>query len=656
MCGIVGVVSFKNRLHLSKEDISSVIDKLKHRGNDEYNYYLDDHVFMLSCRFSIIGKDNGSQPFFTEDRRIVAVYNGEIFNYKQIKKELTKEGHIFHTDTDGEVIPGLYSKYGGKYPIYCNGDFAVAVYDWSNNKLILSRDRFGVRPLYYTIFDGRVVFSSEVKAVSHLIPRLRISRSSLFSYTQCGFIKSPSSFFENIYQVKASTTISIDSDLRVQEHKYWEIPLDSPKLKADEKDILFTVTDLLKDSISLRLQSDVPVGIYLSGGIDSSIVAYLVKDVATKDLSAFTIDFDNKSFSEKDFSTRFSRQLKLNHTLYTHTEEQAVKLFPRLIYHLEGIANSGGPMAFYALASAAKNNVDVILSGEGADEIFAGYGFHLIDRKKKVFDKWWMKPFLPIVKRYLKYKNELGYYFPSKEELNHVLRTFGIYSPGLQFFARKGLFLLNKIKIKGINYDKELTKVRDSFSDLAEFSKRISSFDLLTYIDFRTWLEHHLVVVNGDRPSMANTIETRYPYLDHRLIEYVARISDHIKIKRQKTKYVLRNLNLPKLPAYIWMREKIPFLAPACRPFFNDEMKKKYCYIEELTSPESIEKKGYFEKDVLLETNRLLKEYYEGNKFQIKKKSYGNISFYESIFLTVLSVQMLDELFIQGKCYSDFER
>lgn len=392
---------------------------------------------------------------------------------------------------------------------------------------------------------------------------------------------------------------------------------------------------------------ELPVGVYLSGGIDSSVISKVVSDLNDKSVDSFTIDFENKTFSEAEKAKSFAAKYNLNHQAFTHSDESSVSNFPKLIKHTECILNTGSPMAFHSLANFAKKKVDVVLGGEGADEVFCGYGFQNIEYKRGQYLKWYYAPFMPFIKYRLKKTDQYNNFFPPVSEVEYVKEIFGKFSPGWQFFARKGEKLLKLLHIKGINSKEEKIKVKDQFSSFIDFSKNISNFDFMTYIDFRTWLEHHLLVINGDRPSMAATIESRYPYLDYRLVEYVCRLPSSFKVNGNISKSLLRDISIDGIDKKVMDRKKVPFLAPACKQFFNQSFKDKYSYIDYFTSVDVIARKGYFNDNVLVDVKKELEIFHNTNE-QDKNRSYGDLHIKESVFLTVLSVNLLDEIFVQG--------
>lgn len=647
MCGIAGVVNFKSEIKNVDLKIEHFRSSLLHRGPDETGFYQDCNAILLNDRFSIIGKSNGSQPFYSKNKEIISVYNGEIYNFRDLKEELVKDGVVFSKETDGEIIPHLYDKYGPEFMNKLNGEYAIAVYDKRKKELFLGRDRFGVRPLFYSLTSDGVYFSSEIKSILPFIETKKISKNSIYSYMRCSFLKAPITMFENVFQVESANYILLKDNKISEINRYWELPLDREKKKISLDDALYETKQLLVDSVKLRLQSDVPVGVYLSGGVDSSVIAKVVSDNNSDEVSSFTIDFENKSFSEVNKAKEFSGRCNFNHFVYNYNESYVVEHFPRMIKHCESILNTGSAMAFNGLAKFTKNKVDVILGGEGADETFCGYGFHNIEYKKNLYKKWYIKPLLPIIKLYLKSKDRLNDYFPPLDEINEVCETFGVFSPGLQFFARKGKTMASYLKIKEFNEKEGMREVNNQFNYFKEFSKKVDSFDFMTFVDFRTWLEHHLLVVNGDRPSMAETIEARYPYLDYRLVEFVCQLPASHKIKDDISKFLLRSLDIEGIDKKVMNRKKVPFLAPACKPFFSSKLREKYKYIDFMLSEETIKKKGYFETGVIREIFNELDSFHS-KKMQKKDKSYGDLHFKESVFLTVLSVHLLDELYIQG--------
>ena len=644
MCGIAGYYSKSGPLPDLSRQRESLHKALLHRGPDEQTEYVSGNVHLFHFRFSIIGLSNGTQPLMGSDGKIAAIYNGEIYNYRELKAELEGKGYVFTKETDGEVIPYLYQEHGTEFVQRLNGEFAIALHDPGQDRFYLIRDRLGIKPLFYANQGESLIFASEAKGIIALDPNLAsLDRSSLFAFAQAGFMKSPLSVFRSIRQLAEGSYLEVaDGGRSVTEKRYWDVPLGESKEASSLSDVIDQATELLEDSMKLRLQSDVPVGAYLSSGIDSSTVAFLASRAAPTRMRAYTIDFVDKSFSEAEPVKELAAELGYNHKLYVHTDEATVALYPKMIFHGETPILTASTLAYCGLAAFAKQDgSDVIVGGEGADEVFCGYGFHTQEAKRKRLNGFPMGLFKAFTRSYFRRKGEEADFFPSESVQEGVARLFGRYSAGLEHYAEKGSFITSKLRMIGIDADSERRQFRELFDGMVESGRGFDDYDYLTYVDYKTWLQEHLLSTNGDRPSMASTVELRVPYLDHRLVEFMAKVRTSQKIAAKTDKYILRHLRIEGLPEVVRNRKKRPFGAQSCKPFFNQELRRKFSYIEQLTSPSSLKEKGYFAPDVLDEISPALESFYQGGKL-------ANRAYLEHTYLTVLSVQLLDEIFVQG--------
>jgi asparagine synthase (glutamine-hydrolysing) len=652
MCGIFGYFSNASEQIIRNEHLENISYALHHRGPDDINIHRSKGSCIGILRYRVVGTESGSQPIVSESGKTIVVYNGEIFNHLELRRILASHGRFPPEDSDGSVLADLYEEFGPKCFSMINGDFAIAVHNLANDTLVLARDRFGVRPLYFQKDGEALTFSSEAKGVPNITGDLpTMDRVNLGTFALCGFMLNPMSLFENVEQLPiASYATFKHGNLKV--HRYWDFPFlcdNKPKKGTLDREL---VSELLEDSVKLRLQADLPVGVFLSSGLDSSLIAFLAKRHLPR-LDAFTLRFQDQGYDESESAAEFARDAGLDHHILEYTNRHAVELFPKLIFHTESIINSGGPMAFYALAKFAKEKVGVVLGGEGADEVFHGYGFHRAQKRLELLRKGGLDPSRGLghaLARSMGLKEES---VPGNKVLSRVNSLFGRDSLGLRYFAQKGLTLFNELGIIDVTESDCIARIRSASDSKFTRATSLDLADFETLVDFETWLENHLLVVNGDRASMAATLEVRYPFLDHRLVDYIQSLPPSERVSLTIDKTILRNLRIEGFPKKFLRRGKNPFLAPAGRPFFDSTLRNQFPYIDRMTSIETTKEKGYFDALVVERIIENLSTAYNSPKYS-KKSSYGHVHFLESIFLTVLSVHLWDDLFVRGNSLSEY--
>jgi asparagine synthase (glutamine-hydrolysing) len=651
----------------SKEDVFRASKKLLHRGPDETGSFFNNYSALCVLRYKVQGITNGAQPFRSSCGQFIVIYNGEIYNHVELRKHLNGKGIIIDSMSDGAVIPDLFALYGPNFITLLNGEFAIAILDTYQKSIHLYRDRFGIRPLFLHQGDGVFVFASEAKAIAELCYATRnLNLRSLGSFALTGFLKNPQTLFHEIEQIPVASFVSLQSNGKKITSRYWDFPFvhsfSAPALYCerdrtqyfDENVVTETLSELLDDAVKVRLATEIPFGVFLSSGLDSSLIAHTASRYTAGPINTFTLRFQESGFDESKEAAAFAKASGFSHHILDYNDNLAVSLFPHLIFHTEGIINSGGPMAFHALAKFAKQHCGVVLGGEGADEVFHGYGFH---REHRLFamlrnlgicgDNFFSRG---IFKAFDLAKKDM---FPDKELIQRAIDLFGRNSLGLHYYARKGQVLFPGLQIFGVSEHEAISATNDAFSSMLNRGSNLCDLNFLTLIDFETWLESHLLVNNGDRSTMGSTLEVRYPYLDHRLVEYVSKCPIEKRVSLLTNKVLLRKLNVNNFPKAMLKKKKNPFLAPSGKPFFNLEMRKKYTYINELISYRSIKEKGYFNAETLSPILKELADFYQSSHFN-KNNSYGRAHLLESIFLTVLSVQVWDEIFIQGRAPESF--
>ncbi|MEE9552923.1 MAG: asparagine synthase (glutamine-hydrolyzing), partial [candidate division Zixibacteria bacterium] len=521
MCGIAGFFQLHNDAPPDDELIRRMVGAVRHRGPDEFGAYLDNRCVLGQARLSIIDLEGGSQPLCNEDETIWITYNGEIFNYIELRDELEKHGHKFRTQSDTEVVVHAYEQWGNDCLSRFNGQFAFAIYDIKTKSLFVARDRLGIRPIFYTVHDGRFYFASEIKSIlsDSSIPR-RIDYKGLAEIFTWWTTAPPRTPFENINELEAGTYLEIKNG-KINTEKYWR--MDFPEEFDSDRSVASWAEELhalLVDSVRLRLRADVPVGAYLSGGLDSSATTSLIKHFTNTRVETFSIAFHDKAYDESEYQNQMAEYLKTNHHQIQCSWRDIAENFPAVILHTERPILRTAPTPLFMLSKLVReNNFKVVLTGEGADEIFGGYDIF----KETLIRKFWAK-------------NPDSTMRPSLlRKLYPTLPLSGARAKFyLETFYKAGLAKIDSFHFSHIPRINTTVKVMDYFTDdiraaigdydsvLAHGKNLPPNFDRWNhlaraqYLEANSLLSGYLLSSQGDRVSAANSIEGRYPFLDHR--------------------------------------------------------------------------------------------------------------------------------------------
>jgi len=587
MCGIFGIYNFKGKQPVLKEALEKGIGRLKHRGPDDRGFFVRDNIGLAHCRLSIIDLESGRQPIFNEDRSVSIVFNGEIYNYRQLRKELLDKGHIFSTKTDTEVLAHLYEEKGEKLLEDLNGIFAFCIFDAKRERLILARDRLGVKPLFYHYTKEGIVFSSEIKAFLTFEQfRHELNPESIHDYFSLGYILGPKTIFKEVHSLLPGHFLEVDNG-RVTLKEYWDIKLGRYS-KTDKNDILSQINRQVSASVDMQLVSDVPVGSFLSGGLDSSCVSYYMKQhLNGSQMKTFSVGFKEETYSELDYADLVSRHLRTSHEKLEVMPPDIECLKRIAWYNDEPFADTSSVPMYFVCGLAAKF-VKVVLSGDGGDEGFGGYETYIADNLAKNYRKY-----CPSVLR--KLAKKIVFSLPvsfNKISMDYKLRRF---SEGAEFDSLKAHYwwrvvftpeeiqrlLSDKLKYSIGKYDP-----LDTFRRYFDKTEGLPTFQRLNYVDFKTWLADD-ILRKVDRASMAHSLEARVPLLDHRLVELAVDIPDKWKIYKGKvTKYIFKKSMQGKLPKKIIWRKKRGFNSPVAhwvskelshsiKKYLNEEKFKK---------------------------------------------------------------------------------
>lgn len=597
--------------------IRKMNEKLAHRGPDAQATFMYENLAFGFTRLSIIGLNNGMQPISNEDNSLVVICNGEIFNYVELRNDLIKRKHIFSTETDVEVILHLYEEHGMEFLNMLNGQFAFALYDKKRQVLFCARDHLGIIPFYYTIANGTFIFASEVKSIAeHPSVRLSVDAIGLDQIMTFPGLVSPRTMFEKIQSLENGHYLTYNQSGQLLVEQYWD--LDYPEMDKwdnvmSEKSYIETLEEALTTSLKYRLRADVPSGLYLSGGLDSSIIASMVHRKYPNIIKeAFSIDFTDTQHSEAHYQRLVARanNLHLNQKVFQY--EDISERLVQSVYHSECPIKETYNTASLSLSeSVKKKQIKVILSGEGADEFFAGYVGYRFDKMRQ----------LNLV------STEAS---PQEKQLRESL--WGDES----FFYEKNYLDFNEVK-KNI-YSKA---IRDNFDQINCLTNApVVNKDKLhgkhimhkrAYIDYKLRLVDHLVSDHGDRMGMANSVEVRYPFLDKDLIELSTKIPPSLQLNDFTEKYMLREMAKPYVPKEVLEREKFHFIAPGS-PFLLQQGTE---YIQDLLSYDRIKRQGFFDPDTI-----------ESLKKKYSQKGYViNAPYENDLLIVVITFGIMLDLF-----------
>lgn len=616
MCGIAGYVDLLGAGRVEESVLERMANALVHRGPDSRGYFVDKNAAIGTRRLKIIDLETGDQPLFNEDRSLVLSCNGEIFNYRELRSELEQKGHSFRTKTDVEVLVHLYEEENVGFLNRLNAQFAFAIYDRNQRTLFLARDQFGICPLFHTVVDGFFIFASEIKAILEhpLVPR-RVNLTGLDQVLSLPGAISPQTLFEGIQSLPSGHYIlARNGDVAVREYWDLEYPLASECSDGKpEQHYADTLAGLLEQSVRYRLQADVPVGFFLSGGLDSSMIAAMIRRVSPDiQRHSFSISFSDERICESKYQRLMSDAVaSIHHEIPFNDSDIATRLRDA-VYHSECPLKETYNTASLALSKETRNTgVTVVLNGEGSDELFAGYvGYRFDKRGKEAKRAPDLETVLGNELRQKLWGDEDLFYEKddySFREIKQMLYSEPI-SENLPEFDCTNFPVINKDRIRGRH----------------PLHKR-------SYLDFKLRLGHHLIADHGDRMTMANSIEARYPFLDFNLIEFCRVIPPDLKLNGFKEKYILKKAAENLIPSQIVNREKFGFVAPGSPAL----LQQKIDWVFDLLSYDRIKRQGYFNPD----TVEFLKNKYSKKGFQL------NLTLEDDLLIVVLTFGLFLELF-----------
>ena len=588
MCGICGVVNAGNDSLIDKGILHQMCQTIYHRGPDDDGYYFDQQAGLGMRRLSIIDLVSGDQPVSNEDETLWVVFNGEIYNYKSLHADFVGKGHRFKTKSDTEVIVHAYEEYGERCPEYFNGMFAFALWDVPRRRLLLARDHVGIKPLYYWIGQDRLIFGSELKSViAHPgVPR-EIDLVALDQFLTLEYIPTPRTIFKGVYKLPPGYRL-VYQEGNVHIEQYWDIP--DKDVPGDEKIIEEMLIELIDDSVRMQLMSDVPLGAFLSGGIDSSTVVASMSKSSNSSVKTFSIGFDDATYNELPYARAIASRFRTDHTEEI-LEPDIADLAERLVRHLDEPFGDFSIFPTYLVSEVARKEVKVVLSGDGGDELFGGYDTYVAQQMDRYYR------YLPASLRQGLIPTLMGKVPPRPEKKGLINKTKrfveGAALPSSLQHTRWMLFMT--AEDKSYLYQPDVSACLDGTSTASVLEghfDRKTGFDPLAqqqYVDIKTYLVDD-ILTKVDRMSMAVSLETRVPLLDYRIVELAVNLPPQMKLYRGETKRILKQAMAGRLPHEVLNKPKQGFSIPL-KNWLRDPLKPM---MMDLLSPEKVQQRGYF--------------------------------------------------------------
>jgi asparagine synthase (glutamine-hydrolysing) len=646
MCGICGVFNQGQLNPTRAETLADMVGALDHRGPDESGGYLDDQVALGQSRLSIIDLSGGAQPMANENGEIWLVFNGEIFNYVELAEELKKAGHVFATQSDTEVIIHAYEEWGCDCVERFNGQFAFGIWDKPLDRLFLARDRVGIRPLYYTTVENRFLFASEIKSIfaDPSISR-ELDAQGLAQVFSLWATVAPTTPFKGIRQVRPGHCLIVEKGSPPREYRYWrpDFPDAEPTQYTGEKKLDQLAEELrekLEASTKLRmLRADVPVGVYLSGGIDSSVIGALVRRFHHGHLRTFSLSFKHPDFDERNYQNEMVERLGTDHSVVQVDYHDIAEAFYDVIGYTESPILRTAPAPLYLLSKLVRqNDYKVVLTGEGSDEFLAGYDIFREDRVRRFWAKHRDSEFRPQL---------LNCLYPwlsrSPAQAKALQRSFfgkGMDRQSAAYFSHIPRWEA-AASLQRLFHEDFRARINDYDAGI-EFAKglpsEIDGWDPLgkaQFVEISTLLSGYLLSSQGDRMLMGNSVEGRFPFLDHNVMEFANALPPDAKLRVLDEKHLLKRAAADLIPSSILQRPKQPYRAPDAQCFVQEDVPD---WVEEVVSAEAVADAGVF---VPIGVERLLKKC---RKHRDRTPSNAD----NMAVLGVISTQLLHHLFVRG--------
>ncbi|MET0753625.1 MAG: asparagine synthase (glutamine-hydrolyzing) [Pyrinomonadaceae bacterium] len=607
MCGIAGWANLENKTSQNHSEtvLHQMCERMKHRGPDSEGLWLDDSVALGMRRLSIIDLHTGEQPVYSEDRSIVVVMNGELYNFREVRAELEKRGHKFETQTDTEILPHLYEEYGEAMLEHINGMFAFALWDKRKKKLFIARDRFGEKPLYYGIFDGKLIFASEPKVLlEHPSVKAEINTEALRHYLSFDYVPAPLSIYKGIYKLPAAHFLTLENG-EIKTRRYWNLSFhkngSTPTVETAAKEL----REIISDAVRMRLVSDVPLGILLSGGVDSSTVAAFAAQRATEKVKTFSIGFEEDSFDESKYARQVAAHLNTEHYEDKLSVEKAADLISEIGNWLDEPISDGSLLPTFLLSRFVRKYVTVALGGDGGDEIFAGYPMYFGHKVANIYGA--IPKFLrsgliePIVNNLPVSTKNLSFDYKAKRFV--AASKYDLVTRHHSWFGSFSIDAQNDLLSKDV-LDNSSNDIYKGAKDLLKITDAENEIEQMQFLDMNFYMAED-ILTKVDRASMAVSLEVRAPFLDPRVAQYAASLPAEYKLKGNKGKYILKKAVEDLLPKTILQRPKKGFGIPIAE-WLKGRLNP---LMRDLLAPQRLKNQGLFDAEYV---QKLIKEHETG--------------------------------------------
>lgn len=623
MCGINGIAfSSRSEKQINREMLAAMRDEIAHRGPDDAGLFVEKNIGLGHRRLSIVDVAHGAQPMANADETCVIIYNGEVYNHADYRADLEADGYEFQTNCDTETILHLYEKHGAKCVEFLRGMFAFAIWDKRRNELFIARDRFGVKPLYY-VYDeqGNLFFASEMKSILRAnAVKPELNYNALPDQMANHGTSANETLFKNIKRLLPGHTLSW-SDGKIKIEQFWDLSFEPKHAEKSSAEFVEEWLELFKKSVELRLMADVPLGMFLSGGIDSSAICAVMSELVDEPIKTFSVGFAEREANEFEYARIVADKFKTEHHEITITPEQFFKELPNLVWHEDEPLGFIASVPLYFVSKLAQKHVKVVLTGEGSDEILGGYGRY---QKTLKLMKYGEK-YESLTPKFLRNAVKSGVSAIGGK----LTRTFLTRENDIENLYFDNFAVFNK-KMQNRLFSAE-TKARiadaNPYTNLHEWlanSDAESTLDKLLYADTKTYL--HELLMKQDQMSMAASIESRVPFLDHKLVEYTAKMPESMKISGTNTKVALREAMKNILPDEILNRPKMGFPVPV-GAWFRGEYKH---IVEEYVLSERAVDRGIFNADY---TREIVAEHNAGTNHDERIWFLVNFEMWQQRFL-----------------------
>ena len=589
MCGICGIYEYKTHKPVDQPVLLDMLHVLQHRGPDDAGLFLDKDLALGMRRLSIIDLNGGKQPICNEDGSVVTVFNGEIYNYRSLRELLESRGHRLATASDTEVIVHLYEDFGEECVQHLRGMFGFAVWDVRRRRFFVARDRLGIKPLYYTQMDGRLIFGSEIKAIlQHPAVHARLNATALSNFLSLKYVPAPQTMFEGIYALPPGCSLTCDAG-GVTVRRYWDLSFANESHgHLSEAVYAEQLEALLREIVKLHLVSDVPFGAFLSGGLDSSTVVALMSQFLNEPVKTYSVGFEGdaevEAYSELPYARMVAKKYQTDHHEALIHARDLINLSEKVVWHLDQPIADDACLANFMVAELASRDVKMVLTGEGGDELFAGYARYAGERLSPLFQHLpkaakstalRMSGHLPGLRR-----QKLALFALCQSgEVNRIANWFPLFNSEAKHS------LLSEDFRHSINGN----------TPSAVFAEHLGRTDAkaplnrMLYVDTKLWLPDDLLA-RGDKTSMAASLEARVPLLDHKLVEFAASLPPQLKVKGLTRKYLLRKVSQALLPPEIISRKKKGFPMPMSL-WFRKEARR---FLRDALCPSALQRRGLF--------------------------------------------------------------